>query len=198
MKTHIDKMSIDRALKQKVPRRTDFIYGFRSGSISNIGLVRSEANLENCLTKTISQAVLLSTFQSSTQKPKPTQWIIRHEKDSTKTLPRYHNPILINSKFDSPKSLISFHNFNISYIFDASAFHIPPSLIHRLLFQHFVLLFSKQKHKTKTGIYPPLFSTPSSDPLYRPLNVFPNMITSYQAIRYTFSVWSNSIRHEII
>ena len=57
--------------------------GFRSGEISNIGLVRSERNVADGLTKPMAQAALREILQTGEHSPSPVQWIIRHTSDTS-------------------------------------------------------------------------------------------------------------------
>lgn len=51
--------------------------GYRISAVSDIGLVPSEGNLADGLTKPMSQAALLSVISSGHHTPNPSQWILR-------------------------------------------------------------------------------------------------------------------------
>ena len=55
--------------------------GFKNKDISNIGLVRSEHNIADGLTKQMAQGTIRNLLETSTHQPQPVQWIIRHDFD---------------------------------------------------------------------------------------------------------------------
>lgn len=61
--------------------------GFKNQDISNIGLVRSESNVADGLTKQMAQATLRTILEHSTHTPNPVQWIIRHDFDKPSSSP---------------------------------------------------------------------------------------------------------------
>lgn len=61
--------------------------GFKTQDISNIGLVKSEHNVADGLTKEMTQATIRSILQLGMHKPKPVQWIIRHDHDRPSPTP---------------------------------------------------------------------------------------------------------------